>query len=175
MKERLLLSTFLIIMVLSLNGCNPRVYDNTDYDFFENYCDDESITECVGELGQKCTATDGEVYTICGENSAPADVCDPSGTYCDCGEDGDWTFEVGCVYVIFEDNGNTEEFCGSSTEYACETNSDCKIAGCSSQLCMGSDEGGGFTTCDARICYNNEIYGLECGCFENKCQWDSTF
>ncbi|MFC2143540.1 hypothetical protein ACFLQN_04015 [Candidatus Aenigmatarchaeota archaeon] len=73
-----------------------------------------------------------------------------------------------------DDTGNDQddEFCGSSTEYSCERNSDCAIAGCSGQVCKGVDEEtGGVTTCEALECYNEEIYGLGCGCVDNVCKW----
>ncbi len=64
-----------------------------------------------------------------------------------------------------------EPFCGTSTYDSCETNSDCIDAGCSSQICQSKNAEQTFTTCEFRPCYEPNIYGVECKCIENKCQW----
>jgi eight-cysteine-cluster-containing protein len=61
-------------------------------------------------------------------------------------------------------------FCGDSTNAACSSNSDCKVGGCSSQVCQGINESI-FSTCDMKDCYNAASYGLKCECSENKCKW----
>ncbi len=62
-------------------------------------------------------------------------------------------------------------FCGSSTGAPCKTDEDCTAGGCSGQVCAGVDEGDLVTTCEMRDCYDNERYGLECGCAGGKCMW----
>jgi len=69
------------------------------------------------------------------------------------------------------DGADGPEFCGISTEYACESNDDCMTGGCSGQVCQGVEEEKIMTTCQFRECYSGEKYGLTCGCFENKCIW----
>lgn len=63
------------------------------------------------------------------------------------------------------------EFCGSSTNAECNSDEDCKVGGCSGQVCEGKKEGT-ITTCEFRDCYDNRKYGLSCGCVDNKCQWN---
>lgn len=67
--------------------------------------------------------------------------------------------------------GCTQEFCGTSTLDSCETNEDCMVGGCSSQVCQTKTAEPTFTTCEYRECYNAEAYNLECKCLENKCQF----
>jgi eight-cysteine-cluster-containing protein len=64
----------------------------------------------------------------------------------------------------------SEIFCGRSTFAPCLSNSDCKIGGCSGQVCEGKDERS-ITTCEWKDCYNAEKYNLTCQCINNKCQW----
>lgn len=60
-------------------------------------------------------------------------------------------------------------FCGSSTYSECSIDTDCKIGGCSGQIC-GAEERI-VTTCEYRDCYNAKAYNLECKCVDLKCQW----
>ena len=79
-----------------------------------------------------------------------------------------------CVPIFFEapDHKLNENFCGSSMEGYCETNSDCVVGGCSSHVCGNLNEMGDLvTTCEFRECYRANVYGVSCGCFENKCAW----
>lgn len=63
-------------------------------------------------------------------------------------------------------------FCGWSTYEACSTDPDCETAGCSGQVCHLKDgKESIFTTCEAKECYSDEKYGVECGCVDKKCQW----
>lgn len=86
--------------------------------------------------------------------------------------------KIQCVgYWEIENNkcawkcGVKEEFCGSSTKAECNSDSDCKKGGCSSQVCEGKNENT-ITTCEYSKCFNSEIFNLKCGCFEDKCQWN---
>ncbi len=65
----------------------------------------------------------------------------------------------------------TEEFCGTSTYGACETDADCLRAGCSDSVCQSVGEESVITTCEFKECYNAEKYNARCVCLENKCQW----
>ncbi len=60
------------------------------------------------------------------------------------------------------------EFCGWSTYASCKTDSDCRVGGCSGQVCMGAGEDI-VTTCEWKECYNPS--GMRCGCVNNACQW----
>lgn len=62
------------------------------------------------------------------------------------------------------------DFCGISTFAYCEKDSDCKIGGCSAQVCMGVGEEI-FTTCEYRECYDRIKFGVSCRCVNNRCQW----
>ncbi|NOZ81254.1 MAG: hypothetical protein GXP63_06305 [DPANN group archaeon] len=66
-----------------------------------------------------------------------------------------------------------EQFCGSSTEAPCVSDNDCIPMGCSSQVCGHRREyaEGMATTCEYRLCYDPEPYGLRCGCNNDVCQW----
>ncbi|MEM4472801.1 MAG: eight-cysteine-cluster domain-containing protein [Archaeoglobaceae archaeon] len=62
------------------------------------------------------------------------------------------------------------EFCGVSTFTECRTDEDCRIGGCSGQVCMGvGDEI--ITSCEYRECYDHRKYGIICKCVNNMCQW----
>ena len=58
------------------------------------------------------------------------------------------------------------------TEIECTTASDCAPAGCSSQLCVTKEEAPSIiTTCEFKLEY--ECLELtNCGCINNKCQWE---
>lgn len=60
------------------------------------------------------------------------------------------------------------EFCGWSTNASCKSDADCKIGGCSGQVCMGVGEEI-VTTCEWKDCY--KPIGFKCGCLNNACQW----
>lgn len=60
------------------------------------------------------------------------------------------------------------EFCGWSSYASCKDDMDCKVGGCSGQVCMGVGENI-VTTCEWRDCYNPN--GMKCGCFKGTCQW----
>jgi|ETNmetMinimDraft_2_1059921.scaffolds.fasta_scaffold155328_1 eight-cysteine-cluster-containing protein len=62
--------------------------------------------------------------------------------------------------------------CGhTNPNWECTKDSDCAIAGCSSQVCTSVDKSDDLiTTCE----YLEEYKCLElsnCGCVDNKCQW----
>lgn len=81
---------------------------------------------------------------------------------------GSWKFQEGeCAWVC----DTEEDFCGTSTNKACESDADCVEAGCSGHVCAGKDEDI-MTTCEFKECYNNENYGVSCGCFDGVCGWE---
>ena len=56
----------------------------------------------------------------------------------------------------------------------CETDADCVIGGCSSQLCILRGENG-VTTCewaDYYACFQRDSVQSTCGCVSGKCSWD---
>ncbi|MFH1392071.1 MAG: eight-cysteine-cluster domain-containing protein [bacterium] len=63
------------------------------------------------------------------------------------------------------------EFCGRSSYGHCNTNDDCLERGCSGQVCMSKSDEPMGTTCEWRNCYKNELYGMQCRCVKNRCQW----
>ena len=80
---------------------------------------------------------------------------------------GRWVIDEGnCSWKCTD-----EEFCGSSTLASCSFDSDCKIGGCSSQVCQGVNEEGIITTCEYRDCYDSGEFGLSCGCDNLRCEW----
>ncbi len=64
-----------------------------------------------------------------------------------------------------------EDFCGSSTDGSCNIKSDCRVGGCSSQICRSKSEDPMITICDYRECYDAGKYDLECKCVDDPCQW----
>ncbi|MEM0202426.1 MAG: eight-cysteine-cluster domain-containing protein [Archaeoglobaceae archaeon] len=61
-------------------------------------------------------------------------------------------------------------FCGFSTFAECKEDSDCKIGGCSGEVCMGVKEDI-FTICIYRDCYDRIKFNVSCKCVNNKCRW----
>lgn len=81
---------------------------------------------------------------------------------------------VGCAgeKVVSDDIvASSTDFCGSSTENACSSDSDCKSGGCSNQVCQGVKEEV-MTICDYKECYKASDYGLDCGCVKGQCAWN---
>lgn len=72
--------------------------------------------------------------------------------------------------VLVPDYQVVGDFCGTSTEERCDEDRDCQPSGCSSQVC-GAVENDVATTCEYRLCYNPDPYGLRCGCLNSLCQW----
>ena len=64
-----------------------------------------------------------------------------------------------------------EEFCGNSTYGSCVADLDCITGGCSGQTCQSRDEEPIITTCEWLDCYDETVYGFECRCVDQKCQW----
>ncbi len=64
-----------------------------------------------------------------------------------------------------------DEFCGTSTNGSCVSDSDCIAGGCSGQLCQSKNDELFGTTCEWRECYRAKDYGLFCKCVDKKCQW----
>jgi eight-cysteine-cluster-containing protein len=62
-------------------------------------------------------------------------------------------------------------FCGISSGGPCKADSECKVGGCSQQVCYAENEGEPITTCEYQDCYNAKAAGVECRCVEQKCQW----
>ena len=63
-------------------------------------------------------------------------------------------------------------FCGLSTSGFCTADADCVTDGCSGQVCRSTSEEPVITTCEYRNCYNEDEYGLSCGCVNNGCKWN---
>jgi len=72
--------------------------------------------------------------------------------------------------IILSTNFEKDKFCGWSSYGECESDADCRIGGCSRQVCESKNEGV-ITTCEWKDCYDAEKYGKECQCIKGKCQW----
>lgn len=68
-------------------------------------------------------------------------------------------------------------FCGSSIKSACKVDTDCVVGGCSNQLCYSIYDNPmqDITTCEYQNCYDAKKYNLECKCFNQQCQWGSSY
>jgi eight-cysteine-cluster-containing protein len=75
-----------------------------------------------------------------------------------------------CVQPADRNTSDLGGFCGWSTSASCATDNDCKAGGCSGQVCEAKDENI-VTTCEYRECYDDEKYGVKCGCVSNECKW----
>ncbi len=60
-------------------------------------------------------------------------------------------------------------FCGIETGGYCSNDADCKVGGCSGQVCQSRTEVDMITICDWKDCYQKQ--GVYCGCVSNKCMW----
>jgi eight-cysteine-cluster-containing protein len=78
--------------------------------------------------------------------------------------------EYGCKDGACKPAPAEEDFCGNSTLHECSVHSECVKSGCSGQVCAHAQEEI-VTTCEYRNCYKASEYGLQCGCFDNRCQW----
>ncbi len=65
------------------------------------------------------------------------------------------------------------QFCGWSAG-ECDTDSECRPEGCSSEVCGSTRDTQIFTSCIYRDCYNAYAYKMSCGCVNRKCAWRSS-
>lgn len=84
-------------------------------------------------------------------------------------------FLIACRTVPQQTTTEEEPFCGSSSDAACATDSDCVTDGCSGQICRSNTEEPRITSCEWRDCYDAQAYGLVCSCLEQKCEWHETY
>jgi len=68
---------------------------------------------------------------------------------------------------------NVNGFCGLQTETTCGSDLDCRVAGCSGEICQAKSDGSINTTCSFKDCYvkPSNVY---CGCDAGKCKWYGT-
>ena len=118
----------------------------------------------------------GECYKFEDEDAPICYIGDPCercpGMECTIAES--YPMQVFCVDEEPEDEEPelpVEEFCGWSTNGSCSSDSGCTTGGCSGQVCQSINEEPVVTTCEYRECYDDEAYGLECGCVNGQCQW----
>ncbi len=62
-------------------------------------------------------------------------------------------------------------FCGWSTYGKCNSNADCVVDGCSSQVCRSKFEQPITTICEWLDCYDKAKFRIACKCIDKKCQW----
>ncbi|MCX6746672.1 MAG: eight-cysteine-cluster domain-containing protein [Candidatus Pacearchaeota archaeon] len=111
----------------------------------------------------------------------------PSAEYRICASDGQKycnTCVIECYGLTEVDNSLCEDdetssngrlrnaFCGTSTLANCSVDGDCKVGGCSNQVCYSINEEPSVTTCEYRDCYNAQAYSANCRCIKNKCRWN---
>lgn len=100
----------------------------------------------------------------------------PVYTYEECVAQGNLVDEVNRTERCTTKQGKVflklEEFCGSSTEGLCDSDSDCVTDGCSGQVCRSVKEEAVVTTCEWQECYDNNKFNVRCGCTEGKCEWN---
>ncbi len=79
------------------------------------------------------------------------------------------------VFIYYKtltyEKGKNISFCGISTYGKCEIDEECKISGCSGQICQSIYEDTLISTCEFKECYEYKKYGYICKCINNKCQW----
>jgi eight-cysteine-cluster-containing protein len=66
---------------------------------------------------------------------------------------------------------NLNEYYGSSTYGVCETDSDCYISGCNSEICQSRKEEPLFSICILPDKPTPKQLSYECKCVNKKCQW----
>ncbi|MDD5651163.1 MAG: eight-cysteine-cluster domain-containing protein [Candidatus Nanoarchaeia archaeon] len=67
---------------------------------------------------------------------------------------------------------NCGDFCGTSKLDSCNSNEDCVVGGCSSQICQSKDNEPSMSTCEYQSCYNPVSYNLTCKCVNSQCKWN---
>ncbi len=74
------------------------------------------------------------------------------------------------IFIDLSGKKHALGFCGWSTYGKCESDEDCIVAGCSSQVCAAKNESI-VTTCEWKECYDAKKYGVSCKCINGRCQW----
>jgi eight-cysteine-cluster-containing protein len=117
-----------------------------DDDWYDD-CDDDCMKECLEECLEDYPDVSME---LCKDECRDLCADDDSDDKCDLTVDTDDPF-----YERFE---------GMSLDNSCETDEDCMVGGCSSEVCAGEES---FTTCEV-LPYQPEG---GCLCVEGVCQW----
>jgi len=61
-------------------------------------------------------------------------------------------------------------FCGQQTSSSCKIDTDCKVSGCSGEICQAVTDKKYVSTCEWKSCYT-KASNIYCGCNGGKCQW----
>ncbi len=91
-------------------------------------------------------------------------------------------FFIFLIFLVFSNDEEEEdsksvgsersnEYYGSSTDYACEKDEDCMVGGCNAEVCQGAEEESVMTPC---IYPDSPLPGelsYSCSCVDGKCQW----
>jgi len=64
-----------------------------------------------------------------------------------------------------------KEYFGSSTKGFCESDNDCIISGCNSEICQNKNEERLMSICKVSDKPTPKQLGYKCGCIANSCQW----
>ena len=65
-----------------------------------------------------------------------------------------------------------QSYYGSSTDAACNLDSDCRVSGCNTEICQGTTEENQVSICIAPSQSTPKDLGYSCGCKQQKCQWN---
>lgn len=69
------------------------------------------------------------------------------------------------------EEGEKENYYGSSTFWPCQIDTDCLTSGCNGEICQGKSEETLYSICIVPTDPTPGQLGYSCGCVENKCQW----
>lgn len=119
----------------------------------EGVCCTQDGVGCKSRAEQKCYGDHVYWFDSCGHKQEKKEYC-----------------ENGCELGFCKERPSTE-FCGTSTEGACNSDIDCVTSGCSGQVCQSASEDDIDTTCEWRDCYSAEKFDMGCQCVEGYCKW----
>ena len=162
--------------LLSCDRQNTTAQKDTCFTSFASDLGDSSFCSYVTDslqrdrCGLKLAAKTGN-WSICNGLSLIADDCyiEAAGSTRDaawCNHVQNASAKVNCAAAA---NGTLQQGTGSAG--ACSADTECKVGGCSNQLCIGLNDTG-ISTCEFRpeyACYTKSF--AKCGCVSGSCRW----